>query len=165
MARTTKTENPVNPPATFSPEALAALLNEVTEGRKLMAAQMAELTALKAKVADAPAKISIGGKSDKAVQNELATIRAFKRLGIKDIQPHKNVLTFRKWTEAGYRPKEGSKAVKVANLRLWHISQCRPMTAAELKAAKDQPAAAADRQSKASKSAQIVPIGAGASPQ
>jgi hypothetical protein len=78
-----------------------------------------------------------------------ATVRAFKRLGIKDIQPHVNVLTFRKWTEAGYRPKEGSKAVKVANLRLWHVSQVRALTKEEIKAMKAQPAAAEARKAKA----------------
>jgi hypothetical protein len=89
--------------------------------------------------------MAVAGKTTQQVKNELATVKAFKRLGITDIKPRINVLTFRKWTEKGMRPLEKSKAVRVANLRLWHVSQCRPMTADELKANKDQPVAAVAR--------------------
>jgi hypothetical protein len=52
-----------------------------------------------------------------------------------------NVLTFNLWLAKGFKPLEGSKAVRVQNLRLWHESQVRPLSAAEVKAAKEQLAA------------------------
>jgi hypothetical protein len=161
MARTTKTETPVNPPATFSPEALAALLNEVSESRKLMTAQMAEITQLKADVAaKAPAKVSMAGKTMQQVKNELAVIKAFKAKGFGNVTPHKDVKTFNRWVAEGFRPVEGSKSLKVSNLRLFHKSQCRPITAEEKAASAEQSKAAMARKSKGGV---VVPIGA--SPQ
>jgi hypothetical protein len=147
MARTTKTTTPeattnaASPPVTFSPEELQRVIAQAT------AAAVAEATAsLKVEMQAAlAAKPSVAGKPDRSAENLAATIRAFKRLGIKDIQPHVNVLTFKKWTEAGYRPKEGSKAVKVANLRLWHVSQVRALTKEEIKTMKAQGDAAIKR--------------------
>jgi hypothetical protein len=131
------------PAASFSPEALAALLAEVSETRKAMAEQMAELTALKAAVADKPAKISVAGKSDKQVANEIAVVRAFKKAGFGTVTPHKDVKTFNRFLADGFRPKEGSKSLRVGGLRLFHVSQCRSLTSEEKAALKSmkQPAA------------------------
>jgi uncharacterized protein (DUF4415 family) len=118
------------PAVTFSPEAVQAILDQVAKEREAMAASMAELAALKAQAAKPSA--ATNGKSDVSAKNDLAVLRTFKRQGFKDIQPRVNVLTFRKWLEHGYRPKEGSKAVKVSNLRLWHVSQVRPLTKEEI---------------------------------
>jgi hypothetical protein len=49
MARKT-TETPANPPATFSPEALAALLNEVSASRKAMQEMQQQMVELRANV-------------------------------------------------------------------------------------------------------------------
>jgi hypothetical protein len=143
MARTPKTTEAA--PVTFSPEALAALLNEVTEGRKLMAAQMAELAALKAKVDKPASKMSIAGKSERSIKNEIAVIRAFKAKGFGSVVPHQDVKTFNKWMLDGLRPTEGTKSLRVGNLRLFHRSQVRPQTMEEKAAAKTQSEAAIAR--------------------
>jgi hypothetical protein len=132
-----------NPPVTFSPEMLAQIVNELTESRRLIA----ELMADKAKAAAMPAtpaktaKVSVAGKTEKVIKNELDAIRAFKKIGISNVQPKVNVLTFNKWLERGFRPLEGSKAVRVANLRLWHETQVRPLTKDEQMKAREQLAA------------------------
>lgn len=156
MSRPTKTPD-VNPAATFSPEALAALLNEVSASRKVMEMQMAEIAELKAKAdaAEAQPKMAIAGKTAKTIKNELECIRAFKKLGIK-ATPHVDTFTYNIWVSKGYRAKEGAKAVKVANLRLFHESQVRPLTPADKKAIKDQKAAHEARQAKGN----VTPIGA-----
>jgi hypothetical protein len=114
------------PAATFSPEKLAELLNEITALRR----ETAELKA----AAVAPAKPATG-KPDLSAKNDADCVRIFKKAGFKDLQPRVNILTFRKWTEHGYRPLEGSNALRVNNLRLWHVSQVRALTPAEIKAA------------------------------
>jgi hypothetical protein len=130
-----------NPPVTFNPEKLAELLNMLTD-------QKAELAALKANMVEAnkgkidKAVKATAGKSEKAVKNELDTIKAFKKIGITGVVPKQNVLTYNLWLARGFRPLEGSKSVRVANLRLFHETQVRPLTAAETKAAKVQLAAA-----------------------
>ena len=92
----------------------------------------------KAKV-DKPAT----AKVDLSAKNDADCIRIFKKAGFKEpLTPRVNILTFRKWVENGYRPVEKSKALKVNNLRLWHVSQVRPLTKDEIKAAKTQLAAA-----------------------
>jgi hypothetical protein len=113
-----------------------------------LAAQRAELLQAMAEQQRA-AKPATNDKPSKSAENLQATIRAFKRLGIKDIQPHINVLTFRKWTEKGYRPLEKSKAVRVGGLRLWHQSQVRPLSKEEIGAMKAQSEAADKRQKSA----------------
>jgi hypothetical protein len=97
-----------NPPVTMSAEALKALMAEVR--------------------AEALAERNAANKADTAAQMEVATIRAFKRAGFGEVKPRVDVLTFNKWLEKGMRPKEGERAVKVKNLRLFHESQCRPLT-------------------------------------
>jgi hypothetical protein len=137
--KTPTTEAPANPVPTLTPEALQALLAEVAASREELVRQKLELDALKANAA----KPAANGQSVSA-KNELATIRAFKKAGYGVVVPHKDVKTFNRFLAEGLRPKEGSKSLKVSGLRLFHISQCRPLSAEELKAlkaAKDQPAA------------------------
>jgi hypothetical protein len=163
MARSPKT--PATP-VTFSPEALAALVNEVTEGRKLIAklteAATAQIQAANAKPPKAakPATISIAGKTERSIRNEIETVRAFKRAGFGNVTPHVDVLTFNKWMAQGLRPVPGSKSLKVGNLRLFHKSQCQAVTAAEKAANKKQQADAVKRHDKATKTAKVVSINA-----
>jgi hypothetical protein len=151
MSRTKTPTNTIeaaaNPPVTLTPEALKNLIDEVT--------------ALRAAVANAAKPSAANGKTDISAKNDLACIRVFKRAGFKDLQPRINILTFPKWIEHGYRPVEKSKALKVNNLRLWHVSQVRPLTKDEIKTMKAQPADAEKRQ----KSGKVIPISGEASPQ
>jgi hypothetical protein len=98
------------PACDFSLEALNkivgdALARQRDEFLQAMAAQQAK---------DKPARTSMAGKSEQAIKNEIATVRAFKRAGFGNVKPHEDVLTFNKWAAKGFRPKEGSKSVKVA---------------------------------------------------
>jgi ribosomal protein L24 len=136
------------PAVSFSPEALSKLLNELT-------AQRAELADLKEKMIEAnkakmdqiakPATMSVAGKSETAIQNELLAIRLFKKAGFQNVVPHQNVKTFNRWMAEGRRPIEGSKSIRVANLRLFHVTQTREVTSAEIKANKKQQADAVAR--------------------
>ena len=141
MVRKTTPETPkasatqtANPPVTFD-------MNDPAFQAIVAQAVAARLAAIEA---EKPAKIAIAGKSEQAVKNEIQTVRAFKKIGIK-ATPHVDTFTFNKWISMGYRPKEGSKSVRVNNLRLFHKSQCRPITSAELKAMKEQQSAAIKR--------------------
>jgi hypothetical protein len=148
------------PPVTFdvNDPALKAMLAQAVA--VALAAQKAELmAAMPAK----PAKMSIAGKSEASIKNEIQTVRAFKRIGISDAKPHVNIFTFNKWASQGFRPVEGSKSVKVANLRLFHVSQVRKLTAEERKTLQQQSADAVARHEQASKPAsttkgKVVPI-------
>ena len=129
-------------PATFDLEDVNKIVGEAlakqrAEFLEAMAAQPAE-----AKTAKASA---INGRTEKSIQNEVRAVRAFQRAGFKDAKPHVNILTFNKWAEKGYRPIEGSKSLKVKNLRLFHVSQVRKLTADEVKATKEQQQAAIKR--------------------
>ena len=157
MARSPKTPE-ASPEVTFSPQALQALLEEVTAGRKLIAESMAELKELKAKV-DQPAKMSVAGKSERSIKNEIAVVRAFKAKGFGNVTPHVDVKTFKKWMLDGLRPMEGSKSLRVGNLRLFHKSHLRPLTMEEKQAAKAQSEAAIARHT-----AKVIPM-SDASPQ
>jgi hypothetical protein len=141
---TSTIEAAANPVPTLTQEALANLLNEITQSRK-------ELAELKQAMAAKPA-VAANGKSDISTENERRTKKAFERAGFKDVQPRINILTFNRWIEKGFRPIEGSKSLKISGMRLFHISQVRELTSAELKARKDQPEA------KPSKGAKVVPI-------
>jgi|HubBroStandDraft_2_1064218.scaffolds.fasta_scaffold365455_2 hypothetical protein len=116
--RTTTPEVPASPPVTFGPN------------HPLILAMVAEAVqaALNAQRAEQAAK---PGKSDQSTQNELKAISAFKKKGFGIVKPKIDVLTFNKWVEQGLRPKEGEHSVPVANLRLFHRSQCRELTAEE----------------------------------
>lgn len=165
MARSPKTTD-ASPEVSFSPQALQALLEEVTAGRKLIAdtkaaltEQKAELDALKTKVADQPVRLSVAGKSERSIKNEIAVVRAFKAKGFGNVTPHVDVKTFNKWMLDGLRPMEGSKSLRVGNLRLFHKSQLRPLTMEEKQAAKAQSEAAIARHT-----AKVIPM-SDASPQ
>jgi hypothetical protein len=136
------TTQSATPPVTFTLEALNKIVGEALAKQRAeflvaMAAQQAE-----AKIAKASA---INGRTEKSIQNEVRAVRAFQRAGFKDAKPHVNILTFNKWAEKGFRPLEGSKSLKVGNLRLFHVSQVRKLTADEVKAAKEQQQAAIKR--------------------
>ena len=151
MARKTTPETPkapatqaANPPVTFD-------MNDPAFQAIVAQAVAARLAAIEAQK---PAKISMAGKTEKAIKNEIQTVRAFKRIGI-NATPHVDTFTFNIWISKGMRPKEGSKSVRVNNLRLFHKSQCRPITKDELKAMKEQQTAAIKRHEG---NATVVPI-------
>ena len=125
----------------LSPEQLQGYINEA-----LAKQRDAFLLAMKDQQ---QAKPAANGKPSKSAENEAKTIKAFAKAGFGKVTPRVDVKTFNLWRADGLRPKEGSKSLKINNLRLFHRSQLRPMTAAELKAEKEQPAAAAKRQTKA----------------
>ena len=159
MVRSPKTTD-ASPEVSFSPQALQALLEEVTAGRDLIAdtmaaltEQKAELDALKTKVADQPVRLSGAGKSERSIKNEIAVVRAFKAKGFGNVTPHVDVKTFNKWMLDGLRPMEGSKSLRVGNLRLFHKSQLRPLTMEEKQAAKAQSEAAIARHT-----AKVIPM-------
>ena len=101
----------------------------------LVAALLANPAAMAKIVANAKApkpgtKFDKDGKTERQVELEKLTVSAFKRKGLKadQIKPRVNILTFGKWVEKGFVVKEGEKAVKVKNLRLFHETQVRPIT-------------------------------------
>jgi hypothetical protein len=146
---TTKpTTQAASPPVTFD-------VNDPAFQQIVAQAVAARLAAIEA---EKPATMSVTGKTQKQVQNELQAVRAFKKLGIT-AKPHIDTFTFNIWVSKGYRPKEGSKSVRVNNLRLFHESQVRKLTAQDQKALKEQKSASEARKAK---SAKVVPIGAGA---
>jgi hypothetical protein len=80
------------------------------------------------------------------------------------VKPREDVRTFNRWMAAGLRPMEGSHSLKVGKLRLFHRSQCRPITAVDKQAVNDQSEAAIARHDTGkAKGAKVVPINA--SPQ
>jgi hypothetical protein len=163
----TTTTKPVKAPKapSFSLEAVEKIVAESlakqrAEFLQAMADQQAKDKAeANAKVIPAT-KISMAGKGDQAIKNEIQTVRAFKKLGIT-AKPHVDTFTFNIWVSKGYRPKEGSKSVRVNNLRLFHESQVRKLSKEELAANKEQKSASEKRQ----KSAKVIPIGGEANPQ
>jgi len=143
MARTTKTPEaakPVaNPPVTFNRE----------EMDKIVAAAVAEAIEKQKAKMDAVVATMGNGKGERSMQNEIAVVKAFKRAGFGNVKPHEDVKTFNRWVAAGYRPLEGSKSLKIKNLRLFHKSQVRPITAEEKAALAEQNEAAVARHSAA----------------
>jgi len=107
-------------PVTFSPEALAAIVNAVQQAldAKKSGKTVTGVTPLNA-------------KSERSIKNEIAVVRAFKKAGFGDVKPHIDVKTFNRWMADGMRPIEGSKSLKVKNLRLFHVKQVRALTAEE----------------------------------
>jgi hypothetical protein len=105
-------------PVTFTPEALKAVIAE------------AVAIAMANKKAD-NRQAGFAGKTERSLKNEIKTVRAFKKAGFGNVKPHEDVLTFNRWIAKGFRPAEGSKSVKVGNLRLFHKSQVRQITAEE----------------------------------
>jgi hypothetical protein len=90
--------------------------------------------------------------SNKSAQNEWRAKKAFAKKGL-DAKPHENILTFAKWLALGRRVKEGERAVAIGALRLFHISQTREATEAELVDAKAKALEAANR-----KASKVIPI-------
>jgi hypothetical protein len=149
--KTTKTR-PVTPAASITPEALEAMLANMAELRATVARYQAEAEAVTKAMSNAKPATS------KSAENEWKTIKAFKKAGFKDVKPRENVLTFNKWMELGRRPVEGSKSLRINNLRLFHIDQTRPLTKADQAKIKEQ------KQAFEARKAKVVPIN-GASPQ
>jgi hypothetical protein len=141
-----------SPTASITPEALKALFDSMAELKATVAKYQAEATAALAK----PAKMSVAGKSEQSIKNDLSAVRAFRKAGFGTLVPHTDIMTFNKWIELGFRPKEGTKAVKVQNLRLFCKAQCRPITTADKKAIAEQKAKHEGRKGK------VIPIGTGA---
>jgi hypothetical protein len=140
MARkTTTTETPTTnadaPKVTFTPEALQAVIAEAVA--QAMAKQKAEAVAVPA--------IGNGRSSDRSMQNEIAVVKAFKKAGFGNVKPHEDVRTFNRWVAQGFRPIEGSKSLKIKNLRLFHKRQVRPITSDERAKMVEQQKAAIDR--------------------
>jgi hypothetical protein len=119
---TPKAEVPANPPVTFSLEAVEKIVAEA------LAKQAEAMAAAK------PAAATMNGRSAKSLENEIKTRKAFAKAGFGKVEPHEDVKTFNLWLAAGYRPVEGSKSLKINNLRLFHRSQVRPLTSEEKQA-------------------------------
>jgi hypothetical protein len=121
---TPKAEIPASPPVTFNLEDVNKIVNEaLAKQSAAFAVAMADMKG--------QAKPAANGHSTKSAENEWKTIKAFKKLGVT-AKPRVDTFTFNIWVSKGFRPVEGSKAVKVANLRLFHKSQVRPLTKEEL---------------------------------
>jgi len=127
-------------------ELIMTKLPSVTFTKAALERVIAEAVALAmaGKKADTKAAAQ-AGKSEKSIQNEVKTARAFKKAGFADAVPHVNVKTFNRWMAEGRRPIEGSKSIKVSNLRLFHISQTRAITIEEREAMQAQSDAAVAR--------------------
>jgi hypothetical protein len=147
MARSPKT--PTNEP-TFSPERLQEIIAKaVSEAEaRTRAAVLEEM-----KAAKSPNNWATG-KSEASIRNEILVVKAFAKAGFGKVVPHQDVMTFSRWMAQGFRPVEGSESLKIRNLRLFHKSQVRKLTADELKAMKEQQSAAIKRHD-----AKVVPIG------
>lgn len=92
----------------------------------LIASAVAE--ALKAQ-APATNVHKLDGKSERSIKNQIAATKAFQRLGFKDAKPGENIKTYNRWIAEGRKVKVGEHAVKVRNLRLFHISQTEALDA------------------------------------
>jgi hypothetical protein len=68
-------------------------------------------------------------KSDTAQKNDWLAQKAFAKAGYKDAQPRVNIKTYNLWLAEGRKVKEGEHAVRVKQLRLFHISQTEPASA------------------------------------
>ena len=118
------------------------------------------------------------------VDTSAAAIKAFAKAGFGTVVPNEDVLTYNRWLAKGYRVKPGEHAVRVKNLRLFHVAQVMKMTKAEHAKAMakllakaqgkpaetpkaEAPAMTAPKASKATKKLQalkVVPINAPANP-
>jgi hypothetical protein len=95
------------------------------------------LAALAKQRAEFEASVQAANASAKErVDYDALCIRAFKKAGFGDVKPRADVLTYNKWIEAGFKVKPGETAIRVKQLRLFHISQCVKMTKAEAAEAK-----------------------------
>lgn len=123
--------------------------NTVTMTKARMTALVAQAVALalqgKGKSASTVSTANLDGKSERSIKNEIAVVKAFKKAGFGNVTPHVDVMTFNRWVAAGFRPLEGSKSLKVKNLRLFHKTQVRTITTEEKAALKEQNEAAIAR--------------------
>jgi hypothetical protein len=150
-SRTPKSDTTTaSPAASITPEALKALFDNMAELKATVARYQAEATA-------ALAKPAATGKSEVSTLNDAKVLKVFKKAGFKDVRPRETVLTFNKWVEQGRRPIEGSKSLACNNLRLFHLSQTRPLTKDDTAKMKDQKAA-----HEARKSAKVTQLHPGA---
>jgi hypothetical protein len=148
MARTTKTPETTksaeaakpgtNPPVTFD-------LKDTTLQAIIAQAVSIALDKQKSELMEAAKSAAASGKSERSMANEVAVVRAFRKAGFGNVTPHVDVMTFNRWASKGFRPKEGTKSLKIKNLRLFHKSQVRPLTSEEKQAAKEQSEAAVAR--------------------
>jgi hypothetical protein len=109
------TTKPSTPPVTFNLDDVNKIVSEA------LAKQAAAM---------AVAKPS-NGKPSKFAENEWKAVKAFAKAGFGKVTPNVDVFTFNRWISKGFRPVEGSKAVKVNNLRLFCKKQVRPLTDAD----------------------------------
>jgi hypothetical protein len=101
----------VNPPVTFTPEQLQAVIAQA----------IAEHEASKAQKA----------KADTSTEMEKLAVKAFRRAGFGEVLPRVDTKTYGLWVADGFKVKEGEKSIKVKQLRLFHRSQVEPITKAE----------------------------------
>jgi hypothetical protein len=98
-----------------------------------------------------------GNKTERSLKNEIAVVKAFEKAGFGVVTPHVDVMTFNRWMAKGYRPMEGSKSLKIRNLRLFHKTQVRSITPEERAELEAQSAAAVARHL-AEQAAKVIPI-------
>jgi hypothetical protein len=137
-AETPKTETQTETrPVTFSLEdpALQQIIAQAVV--VALAKQKAEAVAIMSAVSN--------GRSERSMQNEIAVVKAFKKAGFGNVTPHVDVMTFNRWLSKGFRPMEGSKSLKIKNLRLFHRTQVRHLTVEEKTAMQEQSDAAVAR--------------------
>ena len=124
-----------NPSVSLTKEQLSALIAEA------VALALGEVKAAK----QVAGPNGLNAKSERSIKNEIAVVKAFKKAGFGNVTPHVDVMTFNRWVANGMRPIEGSKSLKVKNLRLFHKTQCRNFTLEEKAALKEQNDAAIAR--------------------
>jgi len=130
MAKTpTRTETPAEArPVTFSIEELNKVVADAVA--QALAVQKADMEVAMAALT-AKSTTAANGRSERSLQNEILVVKAFKKQGFGLVKPHVDVKTYNKWLAEGLKVKEGEHSSKVKNLRLFHRSQCRPISAEE----------------------------------
>jgi len=158
MARKTiETETSANQTreVSFTPEALQAVIAQAVA--MALEANNAKHQALFDAALDGKIVQPKGNKTERSLKNEIAVVKAFKKAGFGVVTPHVDVMTFSRWMAKGYRPMEGSKSLKIRNLRLFHKTQVRSITPEERTELEAQSAAAVARH-QAEQAAKVVPI-------
>jgi hypothetical protein len=105
---------------TFSLEALKQIIDQ-PEARAMLASLLRE-TGKEA------------AKADVTEQMDGLVRKAFRKT-FGEVKPRVDTKTYNLWLRDGLRVREGEKSIKVKSLRLFHRSQCEPMTASEKKEA------------------------------
>jgi len=93
----------------------------------------------------------------KSADMEGLTVKAFKRAGYGEVTPRVDTKTYNLWVEAGRRVKPGEHAIKVKQLRLFHVSQTEEISKQEQAAILEKKAAKTDSGT-ASKLPQVTPF-------